>query len=79
MNVNDLKTAAILNNREPTFFILSPTDDELDKLDSDKAEKIDNLIESLNRKQQQQGIKIECETSELILLDKIKNWASKAA
>lgn len=52
MNVNDLKTAAILNNREPTFFILSPTDDELDKLDSDKAEKIDSLIESLNRKQQ---------------------------
>ena len=79
MNVNDLKTAAILNNREPTFFILSPTDDELDKLDSDKAEKIDSLIESLNRKQQQQGIKIECETSELILLDKIKHWASKAA
>ena len=79
VNVNDLKTAAILNNREPTFFILSPTDDELDKLDSDKAEKIDSLIESLNRKQEQQGIKIECETSELILLDKIKHWALKAA
>ncbi len=44
MNVNDLKTAAILNNREPMFFILSPTDDELDKLGSDKAEEIDSLI-----------------------------------
>ncbi|WP_336011072.1 hypothetical protein [Acinetobacter calcoaceticus] len=79
MNVNDLKTAAILNNKEPTFFILSPSDAELNKLDSDKAEKIDNLIESLNRKQEQQGIKIECESSELILLDKIQYWAEKAA
>lgn len=79
MNANDLKTAAILNNKEPTFFILSPSDDELNKLDSDKADKIDNLIESLNRKQEQQGIKIECETSELILLDKIQHWAKKAA
>ncbi|AOM87072.1 TPA: DUF3037 domain-containing protein [Acinetobacter baumannii] len=79
MNVNDLKTAAILNSKEPTFFILSPSDAELNKLDSDKAEKIDNLIESLNRKQEQQGIKIECESSELILLDKIQYWAEKAA
>lgn len=79
MNVNDLKTAAILNNKEPTFFILSPSDAELNKLESDKAEKIDNLIESLNRKQEQQGIKIECESSELILLDKIQYWAEKAA
>lgn len=79
MNVNDLKTAAILNNKQPTFFILSPSDDELNKLDNDKAERIDSLIESLNRKQEQQGIKIECETSELILLDKIQHWASKAA
>lgn len=52
-------------------------DDELNKLDGDKADKIDNLIESLNRKQEQQGIKIECETSELILLDKIQHWAKR--
>jgi transcriptional regulator len=54
-------------------------DDELNKLDGDKADKIDNLIESLNRKQEQQGIKIECETSELILLDKIQHWAKKSS
>lgn len=78
-NVNDLKTASIIENKEATFFVLAPSDDELNKLDSTKAEKIDSLIDSLNRKQIQQGIKIESEYSEEVLKDKMEWWARKQA
>ncbi|OTG92726.1 hypothetical protein B9T24_15275 [Acinetobacter sp. ANC 4654] len=76
-NVNDLKTAAIIENKEPTFFVLTPSDDELNKLDSNRADQIDSLIESLNRKQEQQGIKIESEYSEEVLKDKMAWWARR--
>lgn len=76
-NVNDLKTAAIIENKEATFFVLTPSDDELNKLDSNKADQIDSLIESLNRKQEQQGIKIENEYSEEVLKDKMAWWAKR--
>lgn len=78
-NANDLKTAAIFHDKKPTFFILSPSDQELNKLDDEKSRQIDSLIESLNRKQEQQGIKIECESSEDILIDKMEKWAKTAA
>ena len=76
-NVNDLKTAAIIENKEATFFVLTPSDDELNKLDSNKADQIDSLIQSLNRKQEQQGIKIENEYSEEVLKDKMAWWAKR--
>ena len=78
-NVNDLKTASIIENKEATFFVLAPSDDELNKLDSTKAEQIDSLIDSLNRKQIQQGVKIESEYSEDVLKDKMEWWARKQA
>lgn len=78
-NANDLKTASLLHNKQPKLFILSPSDDELNKLDSDVAEKIDYLIDSLNRKQEQQGLQIESETDEDILKDKVEYWALNAA
>lgn len=78
-NVNDLKAASVISGKEPTFFVLTPSDDELNKLENDKAVRIDSLIESLNRKQQQQGIHIESEHSEDVLRDKMAIWAKRQA
>ncbi|MCG9504432.1 hypothetical protein [Acinetobacter pittii] len=63
----------------PTFFVLTPAEDELAKLDKSKVDQIDLTIDRLNFKMEQQDVKLICESSEDLLVDKMKFWAKEVA
>lgn len=79
MAATDLLAAAKGDAKIPTFFVLTPAEDELAKLDKSKVDQIDLTIDRLNFKMEQQDVKLICESSEDLLVDKMKFWAKEVA
>ena len=79
MAATDLLAAAKGDAKTPTFFVLTPAADELAKLDKSKVDQIDLTIDRLNFKMEQQEVKLICESSEDLLVDKMKFWAKEVA
>lgn len=75
----DLLAAAKGDSKSPAFFVLTPSDEELAKLERSKVDQIDLTIDQLNFKMKQQEVQLICESSEDLLVDKMKFWAREVA
>lgn len=77
MAATDLMVAAKADQRKPTFFVLQPSESELNKLENHKVDQIDSTIDSLNFKMRKQGVDVISERSEETLLITMQKWAEK--
>lgn len=75
--VTDLITASALNKKQPNFFVLRPSSDELNKLTTQESDAIDETISRLDFKFRNQGLAIETSDSEEEMNDKIIHWAER--
>ncbi|RKG37842.1 MULTISPECIES: DUF3037 domain-containing protein [Acinetobacter] len=77
--INDLRTASDELKREPSLFLLKPSEENLKNLKQSRIDQIDEVIDKLDRTLQPQGIKLYSATDLTNLAKEVYEWDSLVA
>lgn len=77
--INDLRTASDALKREPSLFLLKPSEENLKNLKPSRIDQIDEVIDKLDSTLQPQGIKLYSSVSLEDLAKEVYEWDKKVA
>ncbi|ENV48119.1 hypothetical protein P255_00998 [Acinetobacter brisouii CIP 110357] len=77
--INDLRTASDELKREPSLFLLKPSEENLKHLKQSRIDQIDEVIDKLDSTLQPQGIKLYSSTDLTNLAKEVYEWDSLVA
>lgn len=77
--INDLRTASDALKREPSLFLLKPSEENLKNLKPSRIDQIDEVIDKLDSTLQPQGIKLYSSTNLEDLAKEVYDWDQKVA
>lgn len=77
--INDLRTASDELDRQPSLFLLKPSEDNLKNLKQSRIDQIDEVIDKLDNTLRPQGINLYSSTSLEKLAKQVYDWDKSAA